>query len=217
METFNYRGLTINAFVENEYNGARIEYTKNGVKHYVYAKLLRIDAANRFIDAIYFKDIKDENGNLVLETPERGVFDANKPGQWDAFANSTAPNGLLDAIYNHLVNGITNALFGESDEFIVSGIRIFDTNGNFYQPVTFDLTVNNSTTESDDNGSIDVTVVDGVSTFDYALFDDSNTEIVAYQPSNTFGSLSSGSYVVKVRDSNNTISISKVIQIENII
>jgi len=217
METFNYRGLTINAFVLNEDNGARIEYNNNGVNHYVYAKLLRIDAANRFIDAIYFKDIKDENGDLILDTPERGVFDANKPDQWDAFANSTAPDGLLVAIYNHLVNGITNAIFGESDEFVASGIRIFDTNGAFYQPVTFDMVVNNSTTESDADGSIDITTIDGSAPFQYALFDNNNTELVAYQEVASFAGLSSGSYVVKVKDANNIISSSKVTDLSNIV
>lgn len=161
-----------------------------------------------------FKLIRPSNGE-ILKTSQSEYYEPNleafyrmKTGEieYGHFAGLQTINGLIARL----------PVFDSSKESPATGYRIFNQFGQFYQPVVFDLAIENETFTlvegedvSNNDGMITVSVVDGVAPYQYQL--NIGSEIhTAYQTENVFANLSAGEYTVFVMDAAGTVRYTSV-------
>lgn len=133
-------------------------------------------------------DMRKDLREYVYEEPEDMV---------EFFATYPAPHGSMVFGYQQALNGLTQRLPQfEGHPKYQGGHRLYNLNGTPVQPVTFDVSVINESSENVGDGAIELTEMDGVSPFEYS-FDAGQT----YTAGNTLQNVAAGDYTVAVRDS----------------
>lgn len=222
---FSHRGKTVNVeidFYDNNVQWYLRYYSADGLLN-EYQVIGYPNVVGEQIEVTFcYKLIRPSNGE-VLKSRQDSYYEPNleafyrmKIGdnEYGHFAGLQATNGLIARL----------AEFDSSKQTPATGYRIFNQLGQFYQPVVFDVAYQAETFSQQNgeniynqDGSVTVSVVDGIAPFEYRLdlATDPDTPVVDWQESAVFSELSSEDYRLSVRDAAGTVRFQQVsIQLE---
>lgn len=182
------RGKEITVHVENAPGGHYISLEENGVTKKYIIKGIVTNYQTKQIRVDYAIINEDSAGNVIGSN--RGVYEID-PSEFDYFYNFEFAGSIGFCIAKHCINGLLFRQFG---------VRCFDSSLAFYQPITFDATVQETTVENEvdqNTGAISLTVIDGTEPFEYS-FDNGET----FGESPIAENLAAGEYEIVIKDAN---------------
>lgn len=189
------RGKEITVHIENAQGGHYIALQENGVtKKFIIKGIVTNYQANQ-IRVDYAIVNEDSAGNIIGSN--RGVYEID-PSEFDYFYSFHFTGSIGFCIAKHCINGLLFRQFG---------VRCFDANLDFYQSITFDVAMQPTTVEGEEDqatGRIEVTVIDGIMPIEYSLYGQDFGE------SNVFENLEAGIYELVLRDANGNEATSTV-------
>lgn len=169
MNAFNHRNSIIEVYQEFNESWIGFEHIKNGVKtRFEIHDVIKVRHKNKTISAEYMKSIFDTIGNqqnIGGKVPIKINQDANEYGYFAQLqGDQIGAVTLHDFITKRGINGLLQREFSSDNLFCFNPIS-----GDFFQPMTMDVVVNNATVDNTDpenpitnsDGSLSITPVDG--------------------------------------------------------
>lgn len=193
MENYNLvvKGKQLVVHVENVENGHSISTESNGViKKYIIKGLVSNYQAKEI--KVDYAIVNEDNQGGVLGS-ERGIYVITDPVEFNYFYSFEFVGNIGTCIAKHCINGLLYRLFG---------VRCFNENLVFYQPISFDVSIINN--------DITIVPVDGIAPFSFSL------DSVNWTENPEFLGLPYGTHTVHVKDSTGITNYAKIDLVQNI-
>lgn len=213
MDTFQFRNLT-NIIVETEFPNCYISFVDEDGLINEYRIKGFPNLLQTHIEVTYNKILKRPNGEII-KTETNLVY---REYEWQGFAYVTNLGiSFLKFGYTQAINGLTRRLaIFEGDMEKQGGYQVYGLDGLIIQPVVMDIInvaeetvledpANPGTYLGQEDGSLEVSVVNGVAPFRYKIGEG------AWQDSSVFSGLAAGTYTVTCEDSLGTQRFTEVI------